>query len=75
MLRLCGPGDMELLKGVGPSPSCELSALHPQAESGLSVLFAVLIILGLVSIGRWTYRGLYPLKTKSQLIGNTECRG
>lgn len=47
MLRLCGPSDTELLKGVGSSPSCELSALHPLAESGPSVVFAVLIISGL----------------------------
>lgn len=51
---MCGSSDIELLKGVGSSPSCELSALHPLAESGLSVVFAVLIILGLVSISRWT---------------------
>lgn len=74
MLWLCGPSDTDLLKGVGSSPSCELSALRLLAESGLSVLFTVLIILGLVSVGSCTYRGLYPLKTTSQLIGNTECR-
>lgn len=53
VLRLCGLGDTELLEGVGPVPTCELSALHPLSESDLSVVFAVLIILSLVSVGRW----------------------
>lgn len=52
VLRLCGVGDTELLEGVGPVPTCELAALHPLSESDLSVVFAVLIVLSLVNIGR-----------------------